>query len=234
MSIERPAGEVMRKRSQEIVPSTGTLEHFGLRRTPPRVVEIGFGPHPVPLYGNLQFGEYIGFDIADFSNDYLSASLMHDRTRKFREVVAHNRHGEKVAFIYANADGNISGLPIADNSASEIYMANVLNVHSPNGDLERSALLDESKRILASDGKLVVKTSWYDDALKELQKEHAEQLLKNRGFTIVNTCVYNSSEYDELEVRYGKTPWQYVLPALIYQQDAAEYSAYFIVAEKKA
>lgn len=226
----------------ETVPSDQTLEKFGLRRKPRLVVEVGFGETPIPLNGNLQFGEYAGFDAANGdgyearTGHHSYSYVIRQKIAQFKELLKERRPGEKIRLEEGDAvkdetQGRKGLDSIRDGAATEVYLGDVLNAPFDNGDEERLAILAEAQRMLNPYGRLVVKVSWGRDALGEFQLDRINHLLRESGFSTVDHCIYGATDYNGLEERYGKTPIKRIVP-VITGEDEYEYSAYYVVAKK--
>lgn len=212
-------------------------QRCGLSIGPGLYVEIGFGEAPAALHGTVPFsGTYLGIEAANghgypsaVDEKYASVVL-----RAMPEIIRRaqaQRARKRIGLVYADANGKHGGLPLGNDSAAEVYMANVLSSPLPADDRERAEILREVMRVLRPGGNVVLKVSWGGDAQADWRQKRLKRIVRSAGLRIVGACVWGEPAYSELELRYGRTPQEYVNYAR-FDDPHAHYVAYFIVAWK--
>lgn len=200
-------------------------------------VEIGFGETPAALHGTVPFcGAYLGVEAANGYGypsevDEKYASVVLGAIPGIMRRAQAQQAGKGIGLVYADASGQHGGLPLGNDCAAEVYMANVLSSPLQSGDRERAGILREVMRVLKPGGNLILKVSWGSDAQADWRQKRLKRIVRSAGFRIIYACAWGEPTYRELELRYGPTPQKYVGYAR-FNDPHAHYVAYFIIAWK--
>lgn len=150
-------------------------------------IELGSGNAPVSWAGKKEFDEneiYVGIDRA-------SADLLEAKER-MEEVGAENKN---IHFVQTN----IKTLPLKNHSADEVFLGNVLGDPSIK-DAEKDKFIEEAKRVLKENGRIVIKETYTPPDYKYLK-----DFIKKHGLSVEKGADINNPEWKELVEPYDKT-----------------------------
>ncbi len=150
-------------------------------------VEIGTNGLAVPFIGERQFGDgqfYVGIDI---NREMLEQS---------KESVEYtDRSTSHIMFVQANGEQ----IPIADRSAHEVFLGNVLgDPHISHESKDR--FLAEARRIVTDDGEVIIKENNTPAELAMVQP-----LLKKHGLVVKKYIDSYMPGWQEFIQQYHRT-----------------------------
>lgn len=166
-------------------------------------VEVGHGLAPAAAANGRRFDgnrAYLGIDNLDGDYSHVEGKSygkqVAERLAKIVTKITTEKPGEHI--IFSSADGR--NLPLADGTATEVYMANVLTSSIPRW--HRHELIKEAARVLKPGGTVVTKMSWDPEWL--YPRYEAASWLQDAGLTIDEiTGLSDSERFNELEDIYG-------------------------------
>jgi ubiquinone/menaquinone biosynthesis C-methylase UbiE len=149
-------------------PEAGT--EGGGEKKPRRVfIEIGAKRLPFPFWGKRKIGEneiYVDIDLDPQS--VVSAKNLVEGYPKER---GEGRH----YFVR----GDAKNIPLADASADEVFMGNILGEELHIGFEDKKKFISEAMRVLNKDGRLIIK-----ETTTPLDYEKLQALLAGTGFSV--------------------------------------------------
>ncbi len=168
-------------------------------------VEVGHGLTPAAACGTRRFTgnrAYLGIDKRDGNYDPIEGKHYGQRVGEFvtklATELATKRPGENINFVAADA----CKLPLKDGVATEVYMANLLNL--PINRWYKQDIADEAARVLQPGGRLVTKMSWDPEWLHP--RLETAKVLEDAGLTVDEIAQASDLErFDELELLYGRS-----------------------------
>ncbi|HSX43258.1 MAG TPA: methyltransferase domain-containing protein [Candidatus Saccharimonadales bacterium] len=189
--------------------------------------DSNFGPNPTMLidaqatHGPRRFtdgAQYIGIDRPRQSDRYwlaMHAWMTGEALDKYdyegsipetagqlavaRTILQQTHPGQSVNLLAADAHA----LPFPDESVREIYACDVLSSQLGNDSIGR--ILQEAKRVLQADGRLVTRECYTPQWLNEAQLRTAAV---QAGLQVAATTYHGSSSYEALAQEFGATSFE--------------------------